>query len=344
MHWIRIAGMIVVAIAAVLQCGVSVTAATATPPTIDELFQRLGYTEADKKAILSGEIVSTDVERTRDDQLLAAVGMPIKAPLTELAATLEDGSNIPLNAATLAWGQVKTGAVEDFEGVAYGAGEGQELQNLLRAGADGNFNFSGAEIDFLKAELTGVEAKDPVDAETVAAAYRQVLAGRAEAYIEKGLDGVAAYERGGSRFTPAKQLRAVEKQAEDFLTNHFPDFWKALEGFPHGQDAGISSKIYWVKRPVEGRPAFLLVHQMVQAGEGFVLTSQRQFYVGHTYESLQMFGLALRAGEGAMIFSVNSVFTDQITGFFSAVAQSVGQGRTRDDMAKHFEMVRRKIE
>ncbi len=83
---------------------------------------------------------------------------------------------------------------------------------------------------------------------------------------------------------------------------------------------------------------------MVQAGDDFVVTSQRRFYVGHTYETLRMIGLAFPAKDGAMIFSVNSVFTDQITGFFSAVAQSVGQGRTKEDMTKHFETVRQKIQ
>ncbi len=341
MHWIRLVKTILVVVAAVLQGGV---AATAKPPTVDELFQRLGYSEADKKAILGGEIISTDAERTRDDQLIAAVAVPIKASIPELAATLGDGSNIPLNSATLAWGEVKTGALEDFKGVAYSDSEKKEVQDLLRVRANSNFNFSSAEIDFLMQELKGLEAEDPASTEAVAAAYRQVLAGRVKVYSEKGLDGVAAYDHGGTPLTPAKQLRAVEKQAEDFLTTYFPDFWKALKGFPRSQDPDISSRIYWVKRTVNGRPAFLLVHQMVQAGDDFVLTSQRQFYVGHTYESLQMIGLALSVEDGAMIFSVNSVFTDQITGFFSGVAQSVGQGRTKEGMARHFEAVRRKFQ
>jgi hypothetical protein len=333
-----------VVVTAVLQGSVAVVAATAKLPTVDELFQRLGYSEADKKAILGGKIISMDVKRTRDDQLIAAVVLPIKASMAELAAPLKDGSNIPLDVTTLTWGEVKTGALDDFKGVAWSDAEKEEVQKLLRVKASSNFNFSSGEIAFLKKELKGLDAKDPASAEAAAAAYRQVLAGRFKAYSEKGLDGVAAYDHGDSPLTPAKQLRAVEAQAKDFLATFFPGFWKALDEFPQGQDPDISSKVYWVKRTVEGRPAFILIHQMVQAGDDFVLTSQRQFYVGHTYESLQMIGLALPAKDGAMIFSVNSVFTDQITGFFSGVAQSVGQGRTKEDMTKHFETVRQKIQ
>jgi hypothetical protein len=344
MYWARFLGAMTVVVAAVLQGSTAVVAATAKPPTVDQVFQRLGYSEEDKKAILGGKIISTDVKRTRDDQLIAAVALPIKASMAELAARLEDGSNIPLNVATLAWGEVKTGALEDYKGVAYRDAEKGEVQKLLQVKADNTFNFSSEEIAFLKKEMKGLDAKDPASAEGVAAAYRQVLTGRFMAYSEKGLEGVANYDHGGSPLTPAKQLRAVEEQAKDFLTTFFPDFWQALVGFPQGQDPDISSKVYWVKHSVEGRPAFILIHQMVQAGDDFVLTSQRQFYVGHTYESLQMIGLALPARDGAVIFSVNNVFTDQITGFFAGVAQSVGQSRTKENMTKHFKTVRQKIQ
>jgi hypothetical protein len=102
----------------------------------------------------------------------------------------------------------------------------------------------------------------------------------------------------------------------------------------------VSSQIYWVKRDVEGRPAFILAHQLVQAGEDYLLMSQRQFFVGHTYDSLQVVALALPGEEGAASFYVNSAFTDKITGFMSGVARSVGQGRVREDLTKYFKIIR----
>ena len=344
MHGTRLLGTMAVVAAVFLQGSGAVVAATAKPPTVDELFQRIGYSEDDQKAVLGGKIVSKDVERTREDQLIAAVALPIKASIAELTAPLKDGSNIPLDSEVLAWGAIKTGGPEDFKDIAYGDGEMEEVEMLLQLEADSSFNFSSEEIAGLEKALGDLDAKDPASAEAAAAAYRQVLSGRTNAYNEKGLDGVAAYDHGDAQLTPAKQLRAVEAQAEDFLTTFFPDFWTALNGFPQGQDPDIASNIYWVKRMVEGRPAFILVQQMVQSGDDFVLVSQRQFYVGHTYESLQMIGLALPAEDGAVIFSVNSVFTEQITGFFAGVAQSVGLDRTKEDMTVHFDSVRQEIQ
>lgn len=340
----RVLGTVAAVATALLIGSGAMFAANAQPPTVDEVFERLGYSDADKKAIMGGKIISTDVKRTRDDQLVAAVALPLKATMAEIFTAIDSGSNLPLDVTTLAWGEVKTGALEDFAGVVYDDKEKGEVSKLLKVKADSNFNFSSDEIGFLQKEFKDLDPKDAASAEAAAAAYRQVLAGRVKAYKEKGLDGVADYDQGGSPLTPAKQLRAVEAQGEEFLTTYFPDFWKAVSGYPANGSADISSKIYWLKRTVEGRPTFILIHQMVQAGDDFVLTTQRQFYVGQTYESLQMTGLALPAEEGAMVFSVNSVFTDQITGFFSNVALSVGQGRTKDDMAKHFENVRQKIQ
>ena len=57
-----------------------------------------------------------------------------------------------------------------------------------------------------------------------------------------------------------------------------------------------------------------------------------------------MFGLALPTETGSMIFSVNAVFTSQITGFFSGMAQSVGQKRTRESMVEHFQDVRKEVQ
>jgi len=340
----RVSGMIAAVVSTfLLVIGVAV-AANAKPPTVDEVFERLGYSEEDKKAILGGKIISRDAKRTRDDQLVAAVAMPLKTTIPEIFAAIDSGRNLPLNVTTLAWGEVKTGTVEDFAGVVYDDKEKGEVAKLLKVKADSNFNFSSDEIAFLQEQFKGLDPKDPASAEAAVAAYRQVLAGRAKAYSEKGLDGVADYDHGGSPLTPGKQLRDVEAQGEEFLTTYFPDFWKALNGYPANSNPDISSKIYWIKRAVEGRPTLILIHQMVQAGDDFALTTQRQFYVGQTYESLQMIALALPADDGVMVFSVNSVFTDQITGFFSGVAQSVGQGRTKEDMAKHFENVRKQIQ
>lgn len=314
------------------------------PPTIDKLFEVLGYSAEDKEAVLGGEVVSVDAERTRDDELIAAVAVPTDASLAELAASLEGGKNLGGDSSTMAWGPVPTGEVSDFSELVYSDKEKGEVEKLLKVKADSQFNFSREEQEFLKEKLKNLASRDPATLEKATAAYREVLSGRAKAYIKSGLSGVATYDHGGDELVPADQLMAEQKAAEQFLSTYFPEFWKAFSNYPNDQSPNISSELYWIKKRVENRPAFVLMHQMVQPGDGFLMVSQRQFYVGHNYESLQMFGLVLPSDTGSMIFSVNAVFTNQITGFFSGMAQSVGQKRTRESMVEHFEDVRREVQ
>ncbi len=125
------------------------------------------------------------------------------------------------------------------------------------------------------------------------------------------------------------------------MDEFFPGFGKALGEFPNGQSPEISSDFYWIKRYVEGRPAFILAHQMVRSGEDYVLLSQRQYFVGHTYQSLQVVAVALPTEKGSAVFYVNSAYTDKITGFFNGLAQSIGQSRTKEDLTKYFGDVRK---
>ena len=93
--------MLLAAIATTTVAPVSLAVdATAGQPSIDEVFQQLGYTESDKKAITEGQIIATDITRTRDDQLIAAVALSFSASIADIAARLEDGSNIPLDGTT----------------------------------------------------------------------------------------------------------------------------------------------------------------------------------------------------------------------------------------------------
>lgn len=329
-------------VGAIMILGVPLFAAEGSrPPSVDDLLARLGYTEQDKAALLAGKVISTDVRRTRDDQLIAAVAVVLPVSIAELAQGPAQGRNIERDPEVLAFGGLsETAGVEQFAKVAFTASEMAEVKRLLKVKPGDTFNLSSEEIASLRESLGKLDDKDPAAAEAASRAYREVLAGRLSAYLAKGLDGIAPYDHGGKTFSAAKGLRAVDKQAEPFLSEHFPAFKKALAEFPEGQSPDISSKLYWMKREVEGRPAFILAHQMVEAGDDYILMGHRQFFVGHTYDSLQVVALALPVQGGSAVFYVNSAFTDKVTGFFSGVAHSVGQGRMKDDLTKYFEGVR----
>ena len=61
MRFVRVA-LAALVVAAAAMHGPSLSAAQGSrPPTVDDLLARLGYKDQDKKALLSGRVISTDV-------------------------------------------------------------------------------------------------------------------------------------------------------------------------------------------------------------------------------------------------------------------------------------------
>ncbi len=315
-----------------------------SPPGVEELLSRLGYTAEDRADLLAGKIVATDLERTRDDQLIAAVAMFLPVETDRLAENARRGLNIGRDAEVLAHGPLEPGdGPGAVAAIAFDSSEQDEVARLIEEKSGKDFNLSRAEIKALRKALAGMNLKNPAAGEAWSKAYRGILDARYRAYLAGGLDGIAPYRQGGDTIDAAKRLRAATAQTEPFLSTYFPAFQQALADFPAGLSPDISSRIYWIKRRVEGRPAFILAHQLVESGEGYVLFAQRQFFVGHTYDALQAVALARAVEGGSVVFYVNTAFTDRITGFMSGIASSVGQGRMRDDLTKFFDEARKQI-
>jgi len=347
MNRIKVMRLVLAALVSAALLGLSKATLAAegpTPPTIDMLLMRLGYSEGDKAILLSGKFIATDLKKTRDDQLIAAVAMQLNAPIATLVENVRKGLNIERDQGVMAFGKLtdRSETVE-FEQALYTIKDRDEIKRLIDLKADGTFNLSKPEMKALGKALRGVKTVDSSAVDIASEVYQSVLAGRAQDYLNKGLDGIADYEA-GAVLEPAKQLHAVYDQAKSFLDDFFPTFSRALGEFPHEQSPNISSDMYWIKREVEGRPTFILAHQMVQSGEDYMLLSQRQFFVGHTYQSLQVVAIALPTEKGSAVFYANSAFTDKITGFMSGVAQSVGQSRTKKSLTTYFEEVSKRYQ
>jgi len=316
------------------------TAQESSPPTVEDVMSVLGYTDEDRTALQSGKIVATDVDRDRDDQLKASVAVYLPASVAELLAGVRSGDGLRADLGAPAVGLLGSESnPADWQGLAYTDSERDEATKLLGFKGGSDFNLGEDEIAALQSKLDGVTARSNDMLDKVSAAYRDVLIARHDAYVQHGLDGVSDYKQGGTTLEPSAQLADATAQGKDFLSRHFPDFWNALSNYPEAQSSDIVHNFYWLKRQVEGRPDFVLMHEMSAGNENYTLMTRREYFVGHTYESLQAVALALPVENGSAVFYVNAAFTDQITGFIGGIASSVGQGRMRDDLTKFFEEV-----
>lgn len=221
-------------------------------------------------------------------------------------------------------------ALSRFE---FNASEQRELQRLTRARAGDVYNLAQNEIERIAA---AAESKD--SSREVVEAYRESLWQRFEDYRSSGLDGVAPYARKSGGITdPAAEMRAALESA-DLLRTHFPELHLALQNYPKSMDAITESHLLWMKKTVAKRPTIALVHRLMLADEGVAVVAEREYYVGHTYNSMLTLAAVVQHEDGCLIFASNRTFTEKVRG--EGIAKSIGRKKVAAAFARRFEELR----
>src|SRR5207247_7028923 len=162
-------------------------------------------------------------------------------------------------------------------------GEIGEAQALLDAAPGSQFNLSRQEIEAfraLKTKLAGAGKSAVLDA--VSAQYRLLLFQRWQSYQAAGLGGIAPYARRSEAVSdPAAELRAAAVDARAFAPT-LPGLGDALLRYPAGAPAVSASQVYWIKRTLQGRPALVLAHNLVEVRPDLAVLVERHVYVGHS--------------------------------------------------------------
>ena len=319
-------------------------AAEVTVPSVDEVIESIGFSAEDKQALLAGEIVSKDLDRVGEKEIIAAVAMRLPVPFAKIGDVYPAGSDIEIDSRNIGYSLVGVPPKDDeWAKLAFNDSEKKELKEILSAKPGDDLNLSAEEFALLGERLGGVKADQEGAAAAVSDAYREILMARFAAYLERGLDGIAPYARRGSKtVSPAEEIRLVWSTEDDFFRTHFPALEKAFLTFPEFQPDEIENEYAWRKQTVQERPTFILQHSQQQRGDGYIVWVSKQFFVGHTYNSQVTGGLFLPFEEASIVFYFNSTSTDKIAGFFSGVASSVGQSRMNAGIKRYFESARKR--
>ena len=90
-----------------------------------------------------------------------------------------------------------------------------------------------------------------------------------------------------------------------------------------------------------GRPAVVLAHRAQNEGTQVQFLLQRDFFVGHTFDALQILMGVVPAGEDqCVLFYTNLTFTEQVTGFASSAAHGIGRKIMTGEILELFEAVK----
>jgi hypothetical protein len=215
-----------------------------------------------------------------------------------------------------------------------------EVALLLEAEPGSEFNLSTEEFAVFEDLGQQYKAGDAGAADAVNAAYRQMLAGRMQAYLAGGLAGIAPYDRDGDSSSAADDLTAG-LEAATLLEQFAPDLYQAFLAYPDQAVADVQHEFLWSQQEADDRPVTILTHRMLEQRPDVLVLLSRDYYVGHSFNASQAVAGALPIDGGTAIFYANRTATDQVAGFGGSLKRSIGGGMMRDSLVEAMEGVRK---
>jgi hypothetical protein len=326
------------------------------PDDMEGMANYLGFRGADITKLLQGEVIEVKetIEEGSDKEMAVGVAILLPTTLDKAVEILRSGRRFAVDPNVIDYRRLsRDGPSEaDFADLGYTADEIKEVQQLLKVKAGSKFNFSQAEVERfqrLAKELKGKNVKkDPSVREAVNAELRAVLLERYLAYRQGGLEAIEPYSRGKKKqSSPAEELTLAVNEDElrdERLAPMIRENQQAWIKYPQGDREGIENDFFWAKTDVQGRPCLVLTHVMSFQDAKGGLIAERQFYVGHDYNSLNLVMGAVPVEGGIVLFYRNRTFTDQVAGFGSDMKKGIGRGQMHKTIVKLFREAQRQLE
>ena len=282
-------------------------AAEDAEPKIEHGIRYLPFENADIERLLSGEIITHDLESGDNKELAITVAVLIRAPIDELVEYVLDGRVYWASKSVVAVHLLGDHPPSDalFAEVGFTEDESDEVAGLLEAEPGSEFNLSTEEIAQLVAVArslgSSASSEDPATREAVNDAYRKILMQRYDAYRRGGLTAIAPYERGSERVDTGGELRENLGRFV-YLKELMPNFYGALVNYPGDTREDIRNRFALIKLMANDRPVYVLARRANQLAPGrHALDIYTEFYVGHSYNFMSILVGAVRVDEGTMV-------------------------------------------
>jgi hypothetical protein len=326
------------------------TMAEELSPFAKEVAKTLRYSDADVRKVLAGELVIHQMndETKKELALTAAVEAP-RSPQV-IFADMQSRAFFEVDRTIHAWGSIEKFPVT-AESLAKLVMPDAELDALLGVRPGSDFNLSEAEIVSLQATAKRLKGRTKVERRNgIMQTYRELLAARVNAYRNGGLDGIAPYHRGRKFSYPARDLAGALPAPDSPIARHAPEFYRRLRQKPidatfRSDAQGVEDRFLWVLQELNGRPAVVLAHRVVSLDGGEAFMAQRDFYVSHTFDALQVLvGVLPNGPDESIIIYANRTYTEQVAGFASGAAHSIGRKIMTKEVQTLFESILAKFQ
>jgi len=316
-----------------------------SPITANELIDRTPL-KKHLKALESGEIVivsRSDAEI--DTELEVIISVLIPAPLNKTVDVLQSQSPGKDTPGVLFMQEItgKDSASElagIFNKVTFGPSESDEVKQLMTIGPGNKYNLSKEEIAVFQRTAKGVKSGTTGD-KAMAKAMGEVLKNRYLSYRKKGLKGVKPYQVSASeQASPAKELIAATESSV-IIKEKFPNYYRCLRFYPDQNGSNLVQQFFLVKQQEEDRPMFALKHLIMDIQPDYALITERQYYMSHSLNSLQVVISCLPYKKGTLVILLNQVFTEAVNVTMGeGVVKKVGRVIVKKKILPIFENLR----
>ena len=299
--------------------------------TANEVYQVIGP-DLDREALDRGDVVWVPLpdNETSDRALTGVLLVRIHAPLDTVMAAMANEPAMQLGE-TMA-----IASDEDWNRVAnflQPTLTDNERERLASTDASDAFYLNANELQRLQ--------QSNADASTLAQAWQHVLQQRMQDYQAHGFSSTASIASHDEVVLPAEQL-ADATNSMVFLRKNFPAFINHLRDYPKNHDA-FPDQFFVSIEQEDNRPVYSLKHQITDIQPNHALIAERQFYVSHSLDSLQVTILCLRDGEHTLVGLLNHVFTGKVSGMGQMIAHRIGRAKAKEKVEPMFEALRERF-
>ena len=314
-------------------------------PTVDELLQDAGL-DSYRGDLDDDKIVWLSAPKSEPDSNSVAGFMMARYPasIADIVDALYNDPRISNSLADEIDDSSPGKLAASFSQVQVDPAEKKDITALLNPSEGSAFNLSGDDIARLQsmAQANRESAQPLSDVEQATEALRDVLSRRYIAYRDEGPAGIAAYQRSGDRVvSPGENLQSATATYR-IIAHYFPEFFAELEAWPEigSGDPSYKHSLTWSREEQRGRPLFVLEHAMQDLNEDYALIVQRQYYISHTLDNLQVAMLMLPEGERTVVFILTQTSTDIVAGMGRVVAAPIGRHMIKRNVQPIFTVLR----
>ncbi len=317
--WLTIKKFMFLATLMFTSCGL----ATAASINTDKILDKLGFSHTDRADIMRGEFVTKKPNTTNNRELAAAFAFHVKLSVDEIRNEIKKHPLITTDSRTIEWSPISgSGSLEDFKTLSLAPDKKKRAMAYLSAEPGNTLNLNQKEIATFNA-IQVPSGESPVA--PVTEAVKRQLFKRFQAYRQAGLSGITPYQRPHSDTSVAVYLRRATETLS-MVKATMPDFYRVLINYPKDIPSTLSEEFLWHNYDAHGEPVYILSHYLKMANSGVFVIVKRQFYVSGSYNGGQSISALFPVANGkeTVVYHVNRIFTDKLSGLASTLKQSMG--------------------